>query len=114
MTKLESAFYNGSMNGLEKLAQIADCMEDEIDEPAMRSGGKPYPLISEAQNHPNRSANFRKMELPIYQAALPNGKHMAMLKTLLTSACEKNCSYHQCNHTWGQNKAMGMGNAFTK
>jgi predicted DNA-binding helix-hairpin-helix protein len=81
------------MNGLEKLAQIADCMEDEIDEPSLRSGAKPCALTSEGQNHVSQSAHSRKMELPIYQAVLPNGQHMAMLKTLLTSACEKNCAY---------------------
>ncbi|MCE1252735.1 MAG: radical SAM protein [Anaerolineae bacterium] len=32
-------------------------------------------------------------ELPIHMAALPNGKRVAMLKTMLTSACERNCYY---------------------
>jgi len=32
-------------------------------------------------------------EIYISSAALPNGKRIAMLKTLLTSACERNCYY---------------------
>ncbi len=32
-------------------------------------------------------------ELPIHMAVLPNGKRVPMLKTMLTSACERNCYY---------------------
>jgi len=32
-------------------------------------------------------------ELPITEAALPNGKRIKLLKTMLTSACERNCYY---------------------
>lgn len=32
-------------------------------------------------------------DLNVYQAHLPNGKRIALLKTLLTSACERNCTY---------------------
>ena len=32
-------------------------------------------------------------DLPIYQAALPGGRRMPLLKTLLSSACERNCNY---------------------
>jgi len=31
--------------------------------------------------------------LPIYWAALPNGRRTPLLKTMLTSTCERNCSY---------------------
>ena len=31
--------------------------------------------------------------LPIYRASLPNGRQVPLLKTLLTSACERNCNY---------------------
>jgi len=81
------------MNGLEKLAQIADCTDDEIDEPSTRLEVKSCPIGNEGQSRASQSAHSRKMELPIYQAALPNGQRLAMLKTLLTSACEKNCAY---------------------
>jgi predicted DNA-binding helix-hairpin-helix protein len=32
-------------------------------------------------------------EIPITEAALPNGKRIKLLKTMLTSACERNCYY---------------------
>jgi predicted DNA-binding helix-hairpin-helix protein len=32
-------------------------------------------------------------DLPISMVALPNGQRMPLLKTLLTSACERNCNY---------------------
>jgi predicted DNA-binding helix-hairpin-helix protein len=39
--------------------------------------------------------------IPITQVALPNGQRMPLLKTLLTSACEKNCNY--CAFRAGRN-----------
>ncbi|HMD89265.1 MAG TPA: radical SAM protein [Anaerolineaceae bacterium] len=93
MTRLESAFYNKGMDSLEKLAQIADYMDDEIDEHVEKIKGSACPVISEEDNRAAQYVPRHKMELPIYQAAMPNGQHMAMLKTLLTSACEKNCAY---------------------
>ena len=74
---------------MEKLAQIAEFMGDEIDEHVSKLRASCCPVISEDQKRAGQS----KMELPIYQAALPNGQRRALLKTLLTSACEKNCSY---------------------
>ena len=37
--------------------------------------------------------NQTKKEFVITSASLPNGKHIRLLKTLLTSACERNCFY---------------------
>lgn len=81
------------MDGLDKLAQIADCMEDEIDEPIRNGGGRSRPLIDDGPRRAGETIQSRLKELPIYQVALPDGQHHAMLKTLLTSACEKNCAY---------------------
>ncbi len=39
------------------------------------------------------SSDAKKRALGISYAAMPGGKHMAMLKTLLTSACERDCFY---------------------
>lgn len=33
---------------------------------------------------------------PVYRAVLPNGKRVPLLKTLLTTACERNCNYCSC------------------
>ena len=35
----------------------------------------------------------RKGDIFIHQAAMPNGKHIRLLKTLLTSVCERDCYY---------------------
>jgi len=32
-------------------------------------------------------------DVPVYKACLPNGQKIKLLKTLLTSACERNCGY---------------------
>lgn len=39
------------------------------------------------------SLDPKKNSLGVYPAALPGGKRIALLKTLLTSACERNCYY---------------------
>lgn len=44
------------------------------------------------QSDVNNCANKDK-DLPIYQAKLPNGQNMPLLKTLLTSVCERDCYY---------------------
>lgn len=41
----------------------------------------------------SRSAIDKKNSLGIYQAVVPGGKPIALLKTLLTSACERDCFY---------------------
>ena len=37
--------------------------------------------------------NLNLDDVPIAKLALPNGQHMPVLKTLLTSACERSCNY---------------------
>lgn len=41
----------------------------------------------------NATLEPKKNSLGLYDAAMPNGKRMRMLKTLLTSACERDCYY---------------------
>ena len=42
---------------------------------------------------PGAALERKKNSLGIYQAAMPGGKRTALLKTLLTSACERDCFY---------------------
>ena len=42
---------------------------------------------------PGAALDRKKNSLGIYQAAIPGGKRVALLKTLLTSACERDCYY---------------------
>ena len=58
----------------------------------------------------------KKADLGIYQAVMPNGKKAPLLKTLLTSACERDC--HYCPFRAGRNyqrttfKPQEMAQAF--
>ncbi len=40
-----------------------------------------------------RECLLKKHEIPITEAYLPNGKKIKMLKTMLTSICERNCNF---------------------
>ena len=46
-----------------------------------------------SQGDPSRALDAKKSSLGLYDAALPGGKHIRLLKTLLTSACERDCFY---------------------
>ncbi len=50
---------------------------------------------------PGADLERKKNSLGIYQAAMPGGKRTALLKTLLTSACERDCFY--CPFRAGRN-----------
>jgi predicted DNA-binding helix-hairpin-helix protein len=67
---------------LEKLKQLASCTRYE---PAEEVG--PGGVAVSASTAP------RDLEGAIHYAALPGGKRVPILKTLLTSACERNCYY---------------------
>jgi predicted DNA-binding helix-hairpin-helix protein len=108
---LEHAFYNIAMKGvvqqpLAKLALIAEDMRLEVDE----TPGAPAGLPPRAKGHPDGerltlagtddcpmpsgAAQPPDTEgLPIHMAAMPGGKRIPLLKSLLTSACERNCFY---------------------
>jgi len=88
---LETMFYNRDMDDLARLKLLTDQMELEPAEdfrpgcyiPADAygvPGMKPIPLT-------------RERDFYIHPAQLPNGQTIKLLKTLLTSACERNCYY---------------------
>lgn len=77
------------MDCLEKLANIHALMQVEDPEP-----GQGNPARSSLSQPPaNCPLDLAPGRLPISYAALPNGRRMPLLKTLLTSACERNCYY---------------------
>jgi predicted DNA-binding helix-hairpin-helix protein len=45
------------------------------------------------QSSNDRSLDAKKNSLGVYAAAMPGGKRIALLKTMLTSACERDCFY---------------------
>ncbi len=67
---------------------------------------------------PSTGLERKKSSLGIHQAAMPGGKRMALLKTMLTSACERNCFY--CPFRAGRNyrratfKPEEMATVFTQ
>jgi len=58
------------------------------------NGGLPVGRGDRGEGYdPAPSLERKKHSLGIHQAALPGGKRIALLKTLLTSACERDCYY---------------------
>jgi len=82
-------------------------------EPAEDTDARPIPLSLRPQEHTSGSvlpcgqlssranAQAKRESLGITQAVMPGGKTMLLLKTLLTSACERNCYY--CPFRAGRN-----------
>src|SRR5512142_148338 len=51
------------------------------------------PAEDAGRSHPACFTPKQKDAVYIYPAQLPNGKNIKLLKTLLTSACERDCYY---------------------
>lgn len=86
------------MDGMQKLALIADDMGLEVDEnPAAGEAIHPRPMSLAGTPECPGPANPRQQPsthgLPIQMAAAGGGRRVPLLKTLLTSACERNCYY---------------------
>lgn len=87
------------MDRFEKLTALAEDMALETDDTlpkapasaptALTLAGTPGCPVSV----PVSSRPAQPEGLPIYQAAMPNGKGMPLLKSLITTACERNCYY---------------------
>jgi predicted DNA-binding helix-hairpin-helix protein len=93
-------FYNRSMDSFEKLALIGQYMHFEPAEEVGNASTQPPAdcpgLMAEPAPATRPAAPkgpCKPADLPISHAQLPNGKSMPLLKTLLTSACERNCFY---------------------
>lgn len=70
------------MDALQKLAHMGSFMQVETAEEQRA-----------APSAADQSAAAYDCSIPIHMAALPNGRRVPMLKSLLTSACERNCYY---------------------
>jgi predicted DNA-binding helix-hairpin-helix protein len=98
------------MNALSKLELFSSQMDLEI---GGENDGRPLPLrpitrpdrsevLQSCDRAPVKTNLQAKQEsLGITQAVMPGGKRITLLKTLLTSACERNCFY--CPFRSGQN-----------
>jgi predicted DNA-binding helix-hairpin-helix protein len=78
------------MNGLDTLVELSSQMELE---PAEESRGQPpRPACFTPKARPGFNEREKRAAF-IHPAQLPNGKQIKLLKTLLTSACERDCYY---------------------
>ena len=78
------------MNALDTLVELSSQMELEQAEESRGEAAKPACFTPKARpefNEREKRAAF------VYPAQLPNGKQVKLLKTLLSSACERDCYY---------------------
>lgn len=79
------------MDGLQKLFDMQQYMKFEVDEDPAFSVS-PAPACPQTANRQNKYP-ASAADLPIEMAVLPNGQRIPLLKTMLTSACERHCYY---------------------
>ena len=82
LAKLEYMFYNPCMDAIGTLQMLSNQMELEHAEESRSEPAKPGCFTPKEQR-----AAF------VHPAQLPNGKQIMLLKTLLSSACERDCFY---------------------
>jgi predicted DNA-binding helix-hairpin-helix protein len=91
-------FYNRAMDAIARLSLVADAMQFEAAEdtsPPVQGAGL-FPACGSGSEGPalvDCSLGKKAANLPIARAVMPGGKTIALLKTLQTSACERDCYY---------------------
>jgi predicted DNA-binding helix-hairpin-helix protein len=90
LTFNEQLFYNSVMDTLVKLASLNQEMKLELAEDARVASPASCPDYKPISNETDSG---RERGLPITTVALPNGQRMPILKSMMTSACERNCNY---------------------
>lgn len=87
------------MDTLSKFNHLAENMNLEPDgTPSLPTA---CPAVTQSPITNNQSPIAQSPISPVFQAKMPGGKTMPLLKTLLTSACERNCYY--CPFRAGRN-----------
>ncbi len=82
------------MDTLEKFAEVSQYLRYEPAEEQHASLPPACPLGGPVQGRPERvEAKIGSRDVPIFHAAMPGGKRIALLKTLLTTVCERDCTY---------------------
>jgi predicted DNA-binding helix-hairpin-helix protein len=82
LANIEYAFYNRGVDNIVRLSILSEQMALEPAEDHSMDGS---PCISINKNRPDT--------VFVHPAVLPNGKRIKLLKTLLTSVCERDCYY---------------------
>jgi predicted DNA-binding helix-hairpin-helix protein len=97
LEKIDNMFYNKSMDVFEKLSSLRQDMVFEDPEPVQLPACSSGVGLRSSSGAAVRSENPPcDHEFPVFMAALPGGKRMPILKTMLTSVCERNCNYCFC------------------
>lgn len=96
-------FYNVAMDTIGKLQELAAQMHLE---PAEETGiSRGFPLIPSGASCPQAQVppltQDKKASLGIFDAQISGGKSIPLLKSMITSACERNCYY--CPFRAGRN-----------
>lgn len=87
-------FYNEIMDSLDKLALFAAAMRVEDPEPSdLSANPATCPAAGRGRSESPSDAAQQISSYPVTLAHLPNGQRIPLLKTVLTSACERNCYY---------------------
>lgn len=95
---MELLFYNLNMEQVEKLRQVSEFMNLE---PAEEVPPIPPRLAPCGQVITSKEAALKNPEPLVHHAVMPGGKTIPLLKTMLTTACERNCFY--CPFRAGRN-----------
>jgi len=106
LTKFKFLADNAVLEPAEEMAlntppHIAPC-GIEIRDWRLETGQEsPVSNLQSPPSHPQSPKRDKQAELGIHHAKMPGGKTIPLLKTLLTSACERNCYY--CPFRAGRN-----------
>ena len=93
LVNLEYVFYNPSMSALDTLVELSSQMELEHAEESRGDRVAPSDSEGRIETKPACFTPKEKRAAFVHPAQLPNGKQVKLLKTLLSSACERDCYY---------------------
>ncbi|MCA9978947.1 MAG: radical SAM protein, partial [Anaerolineales bacterium] len=96
--EMEQLFYNFDMEQLAKLKDVSEFMHLE---PAEEVPSIPLRLAPCGQVITSREEALKNPAPIVHNAVMPGGKTIPLLKTMLTTACERNCYY--CPFRAGRN-----------
>ena len=94
---MKRMFYNQPMNALDTLIELSGQMElEHAEDTSTAFVAKNAPHSAQRDESLAKPACFSPKEQKaafVHPAQLPNGKQIHLLKTLLSSACERDCYY---------------------
>ncbi|MCB9420359.1 MAG: radical SAM protein [Ardenticatenaceae bacterium] len=96
--EMERMFYNLEMENLAKLKEVSEFM---YLEPAEEVSPIPPRLAPCGQVITSQEEALKNPAPVVHNAVMPGGKTIPLLKTMLTTACERNCNY--CPFRAGRN-----------